>query len=67
MALRWTRELKALLTEWDVTPDKASGPGGQHRNMAETAVRRALPSRPTIAKKDNLLRVTFIEIPIVTA
>lgn len=45
MALRWTRELKALLTECDVTPYKASGPGGQHRNKAETAVR--IRHRPT--------------------
>ena len=39
MALRWTRELKSLLAECDVKPYKASGPGGQHRNKAETAVR----------------------------
>lgn len=39
MALRWTRELLDLLGECDVVPYKASGPGGQHRNKAETAVR----------------------------
>lgn len=45
MPLRWTRELKQLLADCEVTPFKASGPGGQHRNKAETAVRvRHIPT-----------------------
>jgi len=45
VALRWTRELLELMDECDVVPYKASGPGGQHRNKAETAVR--VTHRPT--------------------
>ena len=45
MALRWTRQLLELLGDCDVVPYKASGPGGQHRNKAETAVR--VTHRPT--------------------
>jgi ribosome-associated protein len=39
MALRWTRELRALLEECEVTPYRASGKGGQKRNKTESAVR----------------------------
>ncbi len=35
----------SIFPECDVTPYKASGPGGQHRNKAETAVR--VKHRPT--------------------
>ncbi|MCA9758258.1 MAG: peptide chain release factor-like protein [Candidatus Eisenbacteria bacterium] len=45
MPLRWTRELLDLLADCDVVPYKASGPGGQHRNKSETAVR--VTHRPT--------------------
>ena len=29
MALRWTREMRRLLQECEVTPYRSSGPGGQ--------------------------------------
>jgi len=45
MALRWTRELRALLEECDVTAYRASGKGGQKRNKTESAVR--VVHRPT--------------------
>ncbi len=38
-------DLEALEQECDITFTRASGPGGQHRNKAETAVR--LVHRPT--------------------
>lgn len=45
MALRWTRELLALLAECEVTPYRSSGPGGQKKNKTESSVRiRHLPT-----------------------
>ena len=39
MALRWTRELRRLLEECEVTPYRSSGPGGQKKNKTESSVR----------------------------
>ena len=45
MPLRWTRELRQLLLECDVTPYRSSGPGGQKKNKTESSVR--VRHRPT--------------------
>lgn len=39
MPLRWTRELRRLLEECEVTPYRSSGPGGQKKNKTESSVR----------------------------
>lgn len=39
MARRWSVDSKVLATEVDETFIRAGGPGGQHRNKAETGVR----------------------------
>jgi protein subunit release factor B len=48
------RELQRLLSECRVTFYRASGPGGQHRNKTETAVRlHHLPSGITVTCADT--------------
>jgi protein subunit release factor B len=48
---------EALLAQCDVQAHRASGPGGQHRNKAETAVRLVhLPSGVSVEGKDERSR-----------
>ena len=50
-------EDEALLAQCEVQAHRASGPGGQHRNKAETAVRLVhLPTGVTVEGKDERSR-----------
>jgi len=56
---------KALLAQCDVQGHRASGPGGQHRNKAETAVRLVhLPSGVTVEGKDERSRTQNLRIAL---
>src|SRR5256885_5262128 len=54
-----------LLAQCDVQAHRASGPGGQHRNKAETAVRLVhLPSGVTVEGKDERSRTQNLRIAL---
>jgi protein subunit release factor B len=55
----------ALLAQCDVQARRASGPGGQHRNKAETAVRLVhLPSGVSAEGKDQRSRTQNMKIAL---
>src|SRR5256885_10890357 len=55
----------ALLAQCEVQAHRASGPGGQHRNKAETAVRLVhLPSGVTVEGKDERSRTQNLRIAL---
>ena len=55
----------ALLAQCEVQAHRASGPGGQHRNKAETAVRLVhLPSGVTAEGKDERSRTQNLRIAL---
>jgi protein subunit release factor B len=55
----------ALLAQCDVQAHRASGPGGQHRNKAETAIRLVhLPSGVTAEGKDERSRTQNLRIAL---
>ena len=55
----------ALLLQCEVQAHRASGPGGQHRNKAETAVRLVhLPSGVTVEGKDERSRTQNLRIAL---
>ena len=55
----------ALLAQCDVQAHRASGPGGQHRNKAETAVRLVhLPSGVSVEGKDERSRSQNLRIAL---
>ena len=55
----------ALLAQCEVQAYRASGPGGQHRNKAETAVRLVhLPSGVTVEGKDERSRTQNLRIAL---
>ena len=55
----------ALLAQCDVQAHRASGPGGQHRNKAETAVRLVhRPSGVTVEGKDERSRKQNLRIAL---
>jgi protein subunit release factor B len=55
----------ALLAQCDVQAHRASGPGGQHRNKAETAVRLVhLPSGVRVEGKDERSRTQNLRIAL---
>jgi len=55
----------ALLAQCDVQAHRASGPGGQHRNKAETAVRLVhLPSGVSVEGKDERSRTQNLRIAL---
>jgi protein subunit release factor B len=55
----------ALLAQCDVQAHRASGPGGQHRNKAETAVRLVhLPSGVSVEGKDERSRSQNMRIAL---
>ncbi len=61
----WMLDDEALLGQCDVQAHRASGPGGQHRNKAETAVR--LVHRPTgimVEGKDERSRAQNLRIAL---
>jgi protein subunit release factor B len=61
----WTLEDDALLAQCDVQAHRASGPGGQHRNKAETAVRLVhLPTGVTVEGKDERSRTQNLRIAL---
>ena len=54
-----------LLAQCEVRAHRASGPGGQHRNKAETAVRLVhLPSGVTVEGKDERSRTQNLRIAL---
>ena len=56
---------EALLGQCDVQAHRASGPGGQHRNKAETAVRLVhLPSGTSAEGKDERSRSQNLRIAL---
>jgi protein subunit release factor B len=56
---------EALLAQCDVQAHRASGPGGQHRNKAETAVRLVhLPSGVSVEGKDERSRTQNLRIAL---
>ena len=56
---------EALLAQCQVQAHRASGPGGQHRNKAETAVRLVhLPSGVTVEGKDERSRTQNLRIAL---
>ena len=58
-------EDRALLAQCDVQAHRASGPGGQHRNKAETAVRLVhLPSGVSVEGKDERSRTQNLRIAL---
>ena len=55
----------ALLAQCEVQAHRASGPGGQHRNKAETAVRLVhLPTGVTVEGKDERSRTQNLRIAL---
>jgi protein subunit release factor B len=55
----------ALLAQCEVQSHRASGPGGQHRNKAETAIRLVhLPSGVTAEGKDERSRTQNLRIAL---
>ena len=55
----------ALLAQCEVQAHRASGPGGQHRNKAETAVRLVhLPSGVRVEGKDERSRAQNLRIAL---
>jgi ribosome-associated protein len=55
----------ALLGQCEVQAHRASGPGGQHRNKSETAVRLVhLPSGVRVEGKDERSRVQNLRIAL---
>ena len=58
-------EDNALLAQCEVQVHRASGPGGQHRNKAETAVRLVhLPSGIRVEGKDERSRTQNLRIAL---
>jgi protein subunit release factor B len=58
-------EDRALLAQCDVQAHRASGPGGQHRNKAETAIRLVhLPSGVSAEGKDERSRTQNLRIAL---
>jgi protein subunit release factor B len=56
---------EALLAQCEIQAHRASGPGGQHRNKAETAVRLVhLPSGVTAEGKDERSRTQNLRIAL---
>src|SRR5207244_11337724 len=54
-----------LLAQCEVQTHRASGPGGQHRNKAETAVRLVhVPSGVTVEGKDERSRTQNLRIAL---
>ena len=61
----WLLDDDALLAQCEVQAHRASGPGGQHRNKAETAVRLVhLPSGVTAEGKDQRSRTQNLRIAL---
>ena len=61
----WLLSDDALLAQCEVQAHRASGPGGQHRNKAETAVRLVhLPSGVTVEGKDERSRTQNLRIAL---
>ena len=53
----WLLDDDALLAQCEVQAHRAGGPGGQHRNKAETAIRLVhLPTGVTVEGKDERSR-----------
>ncbi len=56
---------EALLAQCEVQAHRASGPGGQHRNKAETAVRLVhRPTGVTVEGKDERSRTQNLRIAL---
>lgn len=56
---------ETLLAQCEVQAHRASGPGGQHRNKAETAVRLVhLPSGVSVEGKDERSRTQNLRIAL---
>jgi ribosome-associated protein len=56
---------EALIAQCEVQTHRASGPGGQHRNKTETAVRLVhLPSGITVEGKDQRSRTQNLRIAL---
>jgi protein subunit release factor B len=61
----WLLDDDALLGQCEVQAHRASGPGGQHRNKAETAVRLVhLPTGVTVEGKDERSRTQNLRIAL---
>jgi len=61
----WLLDDDALLAQCEVQAHRASGPGGQHRNKAETAVRLVhLPSGVAVEGKDQRSRAQNLRIAL---
>ena len=61
----WLLDDEALLAQCEVQAHRASGPGGQHRNKAETAVRLVhLPTGVSVEGKDERSRTQNLRIAL---
>ena len=61
----WQLSDDALLAQCEVQAHRASGPGGQHRNKAETAVRLVhRPTGVTVEGKDERSRTQNLRIAL---
>jgi protein subunit release factor B len=61
----WLLEDDQLLARCEVQAHRASGPGGQHRNKAETAIRLVhLPTGITVEGKDERSRTQNLRIAL---
>ena len=61
----WLLDDDALLAQCEVQAHRASGPGGQHRNKAETAVRLVhQPTGVTVEGKDERSRRQNLRIAL---
>jgi protein subunit release factor B len=61
----WMLDDEALLAQCEVQAHRASGPGGQHRNKAETAVRLVhRPTGVTVEGKDERSRSQNLRIAL---